>query len=85
MSYWTATLTITLTLTLTLILTLKKEKGKCFELNLCLDHILKWTIMCESRVGVSVKTVTVLSRKIFSCADDRLAQKSLRMWNHRTM
>ena len=30
---------------------------------------------CEVRVGVALNNVTVLSRNIFSCAADRLAQK----------
>ena len=36
--------TVTVTLTATLILTVKKRKGKCFNSNLCLRRILKWTI-----------------------------------------
>ena len=32
-------------------------------------------ILCEARAVIAVKNVTVLSRTIFSCAGDRLAQK----------
>ena len=67
--------TITLNLTLTLILTLKKENGEYFYLDLCLNHILKWTMICEASLGVTVKNVTVLSWTIFSCAGDRTARK----------
>ena len=61
--------------TLTLTLTLKKEKGECFDLIFLLNSILKRTMTCEASVGVSRKTVTVLSWTIFSCAGDRLAPK----------
>ena len=30
---------------------------------------------CEARMGVAVKNVTVLSREMFSCTGDSLAQK----------
>ena len=33
-----------LTVTLTLTLTLKKEKRECYDSNVCLNRILKWTI-----------------------------------------
>ena len=62
-------------LTLTLTLTLKKVKGECFETNLCLNIIFKWTMTFEVIMGVSVKNETFLSRTIFSCAGDRLARK----------
>ena len=31
-------------------------------------------MICEAHVGVAVKNVTVLSRTIFSCMGDKLAQ-----------
>ena len=49
-SEWTVTVTTTVTITITvtiaanLIVTLNKEKGKNFDLNVCLKRILKWTI-----------------------------------------
>ena len=70
MADWTVTVTVnvtvTVTLTLNLTLTLNKEKGKCFDSNFCLNHILKWKIMCEASVGVLVKNVALFSRTIFS-------------------
>ena len=54
MDHWTNAIALTRTLTL------ENEKGDFFYLNLCLNHILKWMMMCEASVGVSVQTVTVL-------------------------
>ena len=53
------------TVTLTLTLTLKNEKGKCFDSNFCSIRILKYTMTCEASEDVSVKTVTVLTQKIY--------------------
>ena len=63
--------------TLTLSLTLMNEKSKCFDSNVWLNRILKRTMMCEESMGVTVKTVIFLSRKIFFGAGDRLPQKCL--------
>ena len=54
-----------ITLTLTLTITLKKGEGGCFDLNLCLNHMLKWKMTCETSVCVSVKTVNFISGDIF--------------------
>ena len=67
MADWNVTITMTLTLNI--------KKGKCFESNLCLNRILKWTMTCEVNVGVSVNTVKVFTWTIFSCAGDWMAQK----------
>ena len=53
----------------------KKGKGKYYDLILYLKCFFKWNMMYETRVGVSVKTVTVLSMRIFSCAVDRMTHK----------
>ena len=66
--------TVTLTLTLTLNQTIKKLKGGCFDSNLCLTLILRSTMTCEVIMDVFVKNVTVLSRTILSCMDDRMVQ-----------
>ena len=83
MDDWTVTLTLTLTLNLNL--TLKKEKGKCFDLNLCFNSILKWTMTCETSVGISVKSVTFLSRTIFIVRVIGWRERLLRMKNSRIM
>ena len=56
----------TVTVTLILTITLNKERGKLFDLNLRLNHIFKYTMTCETSVGVSVKIAIVLSGMIFS-------------------
>ena len=63
----------TVTLTLNLSLTLKKEKREF--LTQIFFHILKWTMTCKASLGVAMKNFKDLSRKIFSGAGDRLAQK----------
>ena len=62
------------TVTLTPTLTINNEKGKCFDSNVCLNSILKWTVTCEAIMGVAVKTVKLFSWTVFSGAGDSLAQ-----------
>ena len=81
----TVTLTVTVTVTITIFvtviltiflnLTLKKVKWKCLDSKFCLNRFLKWEMTCEASVGVSVKTVTVLSWTILFCVGDRMTLK----------
>ena len=74
MTDWTVTVTVTVTPNPSVTITMKM-KNVMFYPKLCLKHIFKWKRTCEAIVSVSVKTVTVLSWTIFSCAGDRLVIK----------
>ena len=58
--------------TVTITLTVERE---CYDSNMCLNRILKWTVTCDASVGVVGNTVTFFSQMIFSFAGDRLARK----------